>query len=66
MMSIGEAMVVVNARVQNDFQIRCYRNNYVEQQIGETCCLHTAFVEQSYARVRLTKNMQLDLFFSDY
>lgn len=31
MMSIGEAIVTVNARVQNDFQIRCFRNNYVEQ-----------------------------------
>ena len=38
----------------------------MEQQVGETCCLHTAFVEQSHARVRLTSYMQLDLFFSDY
>ena len=66
LMQIGEAIVAVNSKVQNDFQIRCYRNDFVEQQVGETCCLHTAFVEQSYARVRLTNYMQLDLFFSDY
>ena len=65
-MLIGEAVVTVSAKVQNDFQIRCYRNDFVEQQIGETICLHTAFVEQSHARVRLTNYMQLDLFFSDY
>lgn len=30
MMSIGEAMVNVNTIVQNDFQVRCFRNNAVE------------------------------------
>ena len=31
LMNIGEAIITVNAKVQNDFQIRCYRNDMVEQ-----------------------------------
>ena len=30
LMQIGEAIVSVNSKVQNDFQIRCYRNDFVE------------------------------------
>ena len=63
--SIGEAIVTVDAAVQNDFQIRCYRDELVEQQVGETVCLHTAFIEQGYTRVSLTPHISLDLFFSE-
>ena len=31
LMNIGEAIITANAKVQNDFQIRCYRNDMVEQ-----------------------------------
>ena len=64
-MTIGVPIVSVDTNVRNDFQIRCYRNDLVEQQIGETVCLHTAFIEQNYVRVRITSYMQLDLFFAE-
>lgn len=63
--SIGEPIINVQTKVHNDFQIRCYRNELVELQVGETVCLHTAFVEQNYARVQLTRTLHLDLFFTE-
>ena len=37
----------------------------MELQVGETVCLHTAFVEQNYIRVQLTRTLHLDLFFTE-
>ncbi len=45
LMQIGEAVVSVDEMVHDDFQIQCYRNDLIESQIGETCCMHTAFIE---------------------
>ena len=63
--SVGDDLITVNTRVQNDFQIQCYRNDYDEQQVGETICLHSAFIEESYLRVSLTEDLSLDLFFTE-
>ena len=64
--TVGDAIVTTNVRVQNDFMIRCFRNDIAEQQIGETICLHTAFIEEhGHLRVSLTPRIFIDLFFSE-
>ena len=53
----------MNTKVCRDFQIRCYRQGAIEAQVGETCCLNTAFIEDNYIRVKLNKMLKLDVIF---
>ena len=45
---IGETYVFVDSAVQDDFQVRCFKHGDVEKQVGQTVCLHTAFIENNF------------------
>ena len=55
---VGAAIIPIDTKVPQDFQIRCFKQGMIETQVGETCCLNTAFIEDNYIRVRLNRMMR--------
>ena len=62
---IGETLVNVNTQVTNDFQVICYSFSHIERQVGVTCCLHSAFIEDNFARLTINDNLNIDLILFD-
>ena len=51
--------------IKGDFQIRVTRFGLIEQQIGETISLHSAFVVDNFLRIQCAESLQLDLYFRE-
>jgi len=41
------------------------KNTSIENQVGETACLHTSFIEGNFARVTVADGIDIDLIFNE-
>ena len=62
---IGTTLVSVEKQVANDFQVLCFQQGAVDRQVGNTVCLHTAFLEDNFKRITITPTLSIDLLFHD-
>jgi len=62
---VGETLVSVEKPVRNDFQVKCFQSGNIDVQVGRTICLHTAFIQNNFERVKISQSLNLDLIFHE-